>query len=1305
MFLIDYDYVVCVLIAIYLSITPIAAQKSTVCKSVSDMYNNKCEIASKRTSCDRLWSCPRGTYWFCETTMNQYYTGCIDCPLTCPTGQYLSTSCSLDASPTNAIPVCSLCSTATCKYGEYMAGCVGSTNRYCTKCTVCSTGYYNKGCDPGGTSPGTCTLCSVCASDTIEVSGSCKGNQDRICTGGYCNVTKPCTELVCSFATQNISQCNNIGWMDFPVSTSVFDPTNFLCLQSATSGSCQSCPVGWKKEDEYCVPCPEGFSCNEVGTPICEGECEIGYWPVCSYNLGNAQGYVTCYPCNTTLQQVVNISHAAPMRSGIVGRSDLCNVYVTCEVGYFLEFSTFGVLQCSACAIPEAYPTLWMFTTYGVTFGDKYSCMYEKKNVANNVNVLGFYGTSVDNMRSCPLGSTSRAGMASSLSDCVSCTNAPMYSLYSMYKVDCAFECIYPKTINKYDRLGLLCQNPDGSQHICVRGVGFYESQGQCQTRLMPWNVAGDDYNERVLQRQMEKKNKQFIWMDLNNNFAVDAMYIYKNRVDVSYCIPFVNTNTVQDAPLFTTNCAPSSKLYYSFYYVYSHPQSQYLFAFLERNQGYNNRYVMWKIYKNGISASGVTSHYRLPGRVCSVTSAYNWTQNVVSETLFVSFCNTSWVSFYDVGDNVVLPKVLILFSQQYVARYTGRVIGKATVGNVDGLRDQALFNKRLWISVSPTRKGHLYIADELHCRLVDVWVDGSDSFLNYAATIGASSCYDVMYGLAFPRLLSVVYNNAFLLFLTNKGIYQLDVKTHTKNIILSMDVIPSNITQIWSNGTHVQVHNLTDVWHFSLLTTSCPVGYASSESQGCVPCAEGYYNSENKSVCLPCTSSNTLVCGIGFELQMCSSDKNTQCKVCPSLPTSPIPGYSQAYVLPGSCTEQAIAFIPPCPSGYYADTDVLSGNFCKLCPVWSSSSAGASGISACVCANGGFLNPAVGLCDGISSPFTQVVASGQTTTTPSWFSVDLYKCSLDECLQSGGKGGCFLSSIVPRVCSPCPSGTVSLNQVWCETCPIGQQANVFQDVCVCTPPSFQIDATCSCPAGFFFDIIQKTCQVCVGNTIQPFHNVIDTQNLIQCSLCADGQVASVDHIQCIDCPLGSYRIGGSSTQCTACLNDTLTHVPQYAPNRNQARCIPCQTSCQPNEKWNVCPWYGVAHPFSTFHVNDVLFFECVPCPVLSTSHAHYINDRADKFCSWECDAGYYYDVFAENANMCKPCHITQCDPGHVLQACSKYSDGSCEQLCVNETMPRANAHYAHGCMWECNNGFVLQTRTFFDKVLEYLCQ
>ena len=1204
-----------------LSILTLVHGQSRICNSVADARAGYCNplFASQCTNVNV--NCPQGTYYYCEDFNNQKLIACIRCPKSCPSGQYLGTPCPAFPQPGNVIPQCTDCTQpiSPCTNGQYIGGCTGTTNYQCTACPVCPLNFYLVGCNSFSYQNGTCTPCSTCAEDTTSI-GGCTGSQDRICSGGSCSATKRCTQLVCDFVVRRVPNCDS-RWNDIP--SNAQDPFNFLCLESTANGTCKTCPIGWRKQNDYCVPCPEGFSCDTLGNIQCKGECDIGFWPTCN------NGFVQCLPCTSNQS---NVSNAAVIRSGVAEKPEYCHVYFQCQRGFFLFFQSFTQILCAPCLVPEADKTQWQFTSYGVTFGDNYSCIYEPLQVPFSTNDLGFYGSKSTQQTSCDVGFTSVAGFASLPTHCIACENAPLNAYYNVFEKDCSFSCLTGL------KKGLAC---------------IPDSCPTCISYLLPLNKPGHDIpSTRVL--LITQHSLPIYTLSASAEFTVDYNYIYRNNDNSSFCKNINNGQSMeQDVPLTCSTCFPTSKINYNYYIVYTNPASPFVFFFLERIFGYNNRYVMWKVFKTATANEEgiVQAHWKLPGRVCSVSTSINSINQ--KEIMFLTLCNTSWISWIDVSDpvSIGLTRAIIQDNTQYIGRKVNRLIGQDTLGNQDGLRQEALFGKKLWVTAFNTVPPRVIVADEINCRLVEIYVSQTNPELNFAQTIGTSSCFDAKIGLFNPRLLSFTDSGNFLVWLSNKGVHQTNMQTRTSTLLITHDLLPANITSIACDDISIKIYNHTHVYNFTLQSDICPDGFIASSGSTCTPCPQYTYTTDHIT-CLPCALN--LNCGINYSVQACTLSNNAFCFPCPALPANSV------YIQPNSCGMEAIAFLPPCPVGYQLDT---LNNLCKLCPTFATSNPI---TQQCTCYGNGTFDNILFQCKNVSTVFNN---QEPFQIIPSWFNPLEQKCAIDECVTFS----CYLASIVPRQCTPCPQNTISKNNIWCFTCPTHEEPNIYQDFCVCKSPRIRsLSGVCVCPPGYYEKL--SNCIPCETHSIQTL------PNMSVCSVCPNGFVADSTRTMCVPCPYGTFRVGPSMLQCTNCSSPT-----SFAQVASSTDCTECTLQCNAGFFWNSCP-----------NSNNNSYFFCTSCTA-PPANARWITARTNRQCFWECDNNFFLNI---SSNTCSPCSQKVCPPGILAQPCSLYQDSTCTLPCTNQTKPLSNAHYTFKCQWECKPGYILTSKLIFGQTV-----
>ncbi len=1108
------------------------------------------------------------------------------------------------------------------------------------KCTACPSGKYAKGCKTG--SAGVCTACNTCATGTI-VAANCSGAFDVVCRGTPCNASASCGGLFCNYPTDNITGCQ-VTWVD----TST--PTSFLCVKPSTQGICVPCPPGWSAAGAYCQPCSTGMSCDALGRATCSGECSTGAYPTCDTTTGAS----TCAACTLDVAGMA-AAHQVATRGGVLDRADLCGTYFQCSVGYYLQANsvTFA-LQCVMCQLPEANISQFEFTSGGLTYGDQYSCAYHPAVQRQYTNVPGFFGSPA---ASCPAGTTSERGRAASAADCVICPNPPANGQFDPGSFLCGIQCN-----QGYSRSGEACISVTRVQ--CPVAGYALSAAGQCASVDLPWSAAGWIGMGSLSVSVMPWAISGVVYFDAASGVATTSTQFFTG-VDpatgsggVAYCPSYVATTTfVQDLPLSELTC---DKLeYHRFYMVVAAPQVVVLgaaygsyFAFIERDMGFNNRNLLWWV-SNAAYAGHIMHRWRLPGRVCSASSA----SLAGSSYLYLSFCNASFVSFLNLS--ATLPGTSFTNGVYKNIRDCGRradlLIGSDSVGNADGARDEARFGDSL--SLSAFQSNRLFILDRTNCRLAEAVVDYPGSAFTRASTL-RSNCHDRTLGLAYPRMLTPVLGGTLFLFVTDRGLMQVDAALRTIQAI-NAPLLPDNVIWVGADpsGGVVYAGNGTHMASISTIQQPCPAGTTSLPGLSCGQCGPGQYISA-AGVCTQCSTG--IVCPAGSLLSGCSASADWSCHSCGVVLASPF-----RYI--EDCTT---VYVSPCPVGYYGTAD------CVKCPEWATTEGvGAKNVSACMCGYNGTMIS--GMC--------MVPAPSLDQSLPSW--VLPYACSIDEC----GFKGCYLKGVSPRVCAPCSEhpSTVGIDGLRCTVCPGFREPNPTLDACVCQSPAHLGDdgVSCVCPVGN--GIVAGVCAACALSTFSAVSVVMQeaaglAQQSAECAACPPGwTTAGTGGTACVQCQKGLYREDGMPA-CVACA------VDWYASNpANGASCTQCSPLCASGMRWNACPG-------SSKH------FVCIPCaPELSANEVWVAGvDNTD--CKRQCLPGFFRP---SGATACTRCSAdTLCPVGFAGTPCSVYADFTCNIPCSDETMPADNAEWASGCTWRCKDGFVMRTKTVLSWT-EFACE
>lgn len=255
-----------------------------------------------------------------------------------------------------------------------------------------------------------------------------------------------------------------------------------VCSRSCDSHSPRR-QEGYSTDGLECYPCPRGVTCDRRGAVVVQGECPPGYLPDCSSSYGYVQCDATCAP--PPPPQIVTV--------GSFCRSNgTCAPYFSCVPGYYQAFTNASQALCLPCA--SALPPNAVWVTPGLVFNDGLACLWEcdrayarangttcalvtNRSVARPANVAGFYGLAVQS--SCPRETTSEAGVARALGDCMPCPPPPANG-YALDGPLCAWACAVGSAV------GAECVSP-----LDCGADGVDGSVTPCATRPLPWQPAG----------------------------------------------------------------------------------------------------------------------------------------------------------------------------------------------------------------------------------------------------------------------------------------------------------------------------------------------------------------------------------------------------------------------------------------------------------------------------------------------------------------------------------------------------------------------------------------------------------------------------------------------------------------------------------------------------------------------------------------------------------------------------------------------------------------------------------------------
>jgi hypothetical protein len=1041
----------------------------------------------------------------------------------------------------------------------------------------------------------------------------------------FCNVCVPqnasgCGKLYCDFPIVVRPTCN----FNWPSSGGA--RVAFMCDTSSLQGSCRACPPGWTASGAFCVECEALKSCDRNGTVACAGSCAPRRYPTCD----SATGRVSCQECTVDEQGLVS-SRRTITRGGVLDSPDLCSAYFKCYTGYYLATQGLtGELQCVPCEYPEFSGSGRRFVSRGLTFGDRFSCLYAPLQLKVNNNSMGEYGNP---LRSCPVGSTSEPGMGANESDCVSCSMRPAFGTFGTESNTCS-----PRCLAGYILRGEVCVISDTSLEDCDSFDGYTLIQGKCTPTPLPWNSVGWESNNEKPVHVSNARGVSWSALDANGEFRVlSSTATLATQSEDNFCSQLMsvieNRAYVQDKPLFTKGCGDveSHKPYLLATGI------KYLYVFLERSFGNNNRFVMWQVQKSrsGLFPAGqVWQTFRMPARACSAVV-------VPGDVVYIALCDSTFVSFAIQSDYMVTgidvnnPPFVIEGTQYVLGRQLGILIGQEEAGNKDGMVPDALFRGPLSIATTSDSK-RLLVADFGNCRIAEVAVHSPGSFLTRATTVGQSGCFSGEYPLPYPRNIVSVLGGAAALFVTDNGLIQLDARLRKFTVIMSVQDMRQAIGEpLWirveSFGERLILENVT---HTAIVTRSqmrCPGRQMSRRGGSCILCATGTFSMG--AMCVPCSN---IECLPGQRLVACNDTADARCEVCPN------PSVSFSFRYGQNCQ-----VIPryPCPSGYYGLDDCLPCSI-QMFRQWPA-------YAYCQC---------LGYSLGVNATCR---ISNPLPARPEW--LNQLKCDYDLDVNCTFQA-CYLASVEPRACLPCTPGTFSADGLQCAQCPGFRMPSPARDACVCRSPSILSadGAHCVCPAGHLAGGVDG-CKPCLPGTIKAMPTILSEDYQIsnpggQCSFCPPGNEPLPGNTACAPCPTGLYR-EFDMPSCQRCLVGI-----SYATDPTRASsCVPCKSECHAGSRWAPCP------------VNSS-HYSCEQCPSLQR-YQYYVPGSRN--CEWTCQVGFY----AFN-NQCYACTFLRCPPGFRFTPCSDYEDSHCRLPCIDSSKPEENSVWKHDCTWGCEEGY-----------------
>jgi hypothetical protein len=807
-----------------------------------------------------------------------------------------------------------------------------------------------------------------------------------------------------------------------------------------------------------------------------------------------------------------------------------------------------------------------------------------------------------------------------------------------------------------FERRGDACFRADATLVDCdADGYAVSDADGACEPVALPWSAPGKE-PVGVPLVVVHKRAEAWLGLDENGDFRIlrDTLKLARQGV-ADFCANIRSViepqGYVQDKPLFTSACGDVEM--HSFYMLAS--GAKYIYAFLERSFGNNNRFVMWQVQRSAQvpplgNPGQVWQTLRLPGKVCSAVVA----PGAQGDYIYLALCDAPMLLYVRQLDLMLTgadpenPSVEVDRTQYVIKRRLHLLVGKDESGNRDGMRDQALFRGPLSIARTD-RSNRLFVADYGNCRVAEVVIDFPGSFLTRATTIGESACFSGAFPLPYPRLMTSLLGGAMAVFVTDNGLVQLDARMRRFTLVMTTDELASAVGEpAWilaeQEGERLLLHNATHTATVIRDQTDCPGRSRARRGATCKLCPSRTFTDG-----VTCTACSSPQCPPNHTRVPCSDRSDAHCIECSGVQV----GYPFRY---GPECEVVPTF--PCPPGYFGLDDCLACESVQIRMLPS------HGLCQCL----GFPLGANGTC-AIGAP---------EPPYPAWS--EALRCTyLDtNCSETG----CRLASVSPRTCLPCTAGAYTADGLRCDSCAGFRRPSPARDACTCRPPS-QVSAegdACVCPVGHVAGG-EEGCAPCFPGTVKeaPTELPDDYGSFTggRCWFCLPGYEPDAMASGCVPCGVGEYR-EGAMPRCERCA-DPRSYASDAA---SSASCTACAAECAAGQAWEVCP------------VNSSLF-SCRSCEEVSR-YRQFVGEGEG--CEWKCRAGFY-----EYNGDCYPCTKRKCEDGFVQTVCSRYEDAHCRVPCKDATKPEENSKWGPDCTWRCEERYQLKTKVFAGWV-EHIC-
>ena len=1152
----------------------------------------------------------------------------------------------------------------------------------CASCNNCLTGYYNSGC--GGFSRGTCQPCSCSAGFYYEscansVQSPCKScasvncPADHVlvgCGGGSSGECKSCniyadacsdTQYLFGCFMSLTGFCKNCPANTGTVVGSRLGASSCVCAAGyeLVSGSCTACQVGWFKNrlsNQRCHRCPPLMSTSGTGsTSLSSCQCNPGYFYSSSTLFCQACGIATyktsmgngaCTPCppDTYTRATGSTSSSQCVTCGansalvVSGGSYSC----VCNVGYF----PIGEI-CYPCPVGQ-------FGTASRT------CQDCQKN---------FYSSSAAQTActECPSGQITDLTASTSLDACYTVCE-PGTRVVGRFCAAC------PQNTYQDKRMQMSCipcglnsrtlSTGASKAQDCLCLAGFYLSnQGECMPCL------GGTYkttlsNDLCIPCDFGKYLSSMGSTTASDCVACTGGSTTRNRGQSSSLSCICNVGyTGKDGSQSCTACPTGTfkatigsdpcENCVTYSPVCDSCNANEVFKYNFICEGCNNFQCIQcpsGTYRKQISGL-YPSCYTCPG---------NATSAVGSMSITSCYCKNGYTGTITSDTSVCTPCALGSYSTGGAVCTSCPHTDMSTDGHAGSATDCfCLYGKYKSGSTCLSCPNGQFSSDGLTCSACPAGFTGATGSAGCVCPANYYSGYNsIVYNMVTFQGFCArnVISSPAMQFTVQSSLNELDrhciltIRGSLTDSLISVEnlLLSYGSANRFEMGYSAAADCTGMVTYSAFSFTGVDIsGFHFLKNEGSKCIRIGIYKSDHsdisvdfniKSICNRCPAFSTLAAGT-VDQTSCNCNSGYVLSLGNCYLSTCAAG---KYVVQSSCEN--------CPVNTYKTTTTALYSDCLKCPAHSTSPAGSTSRSACLCKAGYFRVSANDECNDCPSGKYQPNA-GQTVCQlcPTGFTTEVVAAtSSEDCLCPPGTGQ-EIDAVQGAVCRTCSLGTYKAvaGASECKRCPVTkttlQTGSDSPFDCVCLP-AFEPDIAGNCypcKEGHYKALAgDSPCTPCVNGVI--------SSDGTAC-ICDRGY-SGTNIESCTACPAGTFKAFTGPGFCTECLPG------QYSPSDASSSCIDC------------APGF-----FSPGNVAS-----CTQCPLNTTTGS---SDRSMSDCvciagyggigPWNCRActpGKYKDTIGNipctpcpNDGLLGPVASTtvincMCGPGY-----SREEDGTCQ--------------------------------------------